>query len=193
MTTEKSEHRGRRDALQVVAGSFVAVGGAFALWPLFHQMDPAVGTPGPATVEVDLRPIAPGQMIVVNFRGWPVAIRHRTPAEIAASSRVAVDDLADPLARNAALPGKAPATDENRRNTEHPEWLVVVPICTHLGCLLKPAATAAPAREAGGWVCPCHASRFDAAGRVLGGPARHNLAVPLFRFLAPLRIEIGLA
>jgi len=179
----------RRDFLFVATGAMAAVGGALATWPLIDQMNPAAGTEL-GSVLVDLAPIRPGQAITVAWRGQPVVIRHRTPDEVARARATALDGLPDPYARNAALAANAPATDANRTIARQPQWLVVVGRCTHLGCLLRhrdfPAGV-------DGWFCPCHAARFDLSGWVRGGPARTNLAVPPWRFVAANRIEIGRA
>jgi ubiquinol-cytochrome c reductase iron-sulfur subunit len=177
----------RRDFLFVATGSMAAVGGAFATWPLISQMNPAAGvTPG--TILIDLAPILPGQAITVAWRNQPVVIRHRTADEIARARDTAADALLDPYARNAALPAKALATDANR--THVPEWLVVVALCTHLGCRLIHRDLPDGVE---GWFCPCHAARFDLSGRVRGGPALTNLAVPPWRFAGSSQIEIGRA
>jgi ubiquinol-cytochrome c reductase iron-sulfur subunit len=103
---------------------------------------------------------------------------------------VALADLADPYARNAALPANAPASDANRTHAGKPEWLVVVGVCTHLACRLE--THDAIARDNNdGWLCRCHSARFDLAGRVRSGPARTNLSVPPYRFVARNRMEIG--
>ena len=183
----------RRDFLTLCAGSFVAVGAAATVWPLIDQMNPNPATPPPETATVDLARIGEGQSLVVRWRGSPVVVRHRTAAEIARARAVPLAALRDPLARNARLPERTPATDANRTRPADPRWLVVVAVCTHLGCSLRPADGIAGQAEAGGWLCPCHAARFDAAGRVVAGPAATNLAVPPWRFAGPGRIEIGAA
>jgi ubiquinol-cytochrome c reductase iron-sulfur subunit len=106
---------------------------------------------------------------------------------------VPVAGLIDPHARNAALSERAAASDANRTLARHPEWLVVVGVCTHLGCRLLTGDPAAPDGRGEGWFCPCHAARFDTSGRVCSGPARTNLPVPPYRFVAPSTLEIGRA
>jgi ubiquinol-cytochrome c reductase iron-sulfur subunit len=166
----------RRDFIVQAAGAFVGVGGALALWPFIDQMNPNSATPPLPVTEVDLQPIEPGQMISVLWRGAPILIRHRTPQEIALARSTPLSHLRDGLARNAALPAKAPASDDNRTKQGRASWLVVVGLCTHLGCMLRPSEVSSPDGEA--WFCPCHAARFDLAGRVRAGPALTNLAVP---------------
>ncbi len=104
----------RRDVILIAAGGFAAIGTAAALWPLLDQMNPDASTLSLATTEVDLAPIEAGQAITVMWRGKPIFIRHRTEKEIEEAKVVPLDDLIDPLARNANLPDDAPATDENR-------------------------------------------------------------------------------
>ena len=180
----------RRDFLYVCTGAFGAVGGATAMWPLIDQLNPNSGT-ATGSIFVDLAPIEPGQAVTVAWRGQPIVIRHRTPAEIVRVNSVAVDDLPDPYARNIASSVQAPATDANRTLAGRPEWLVVVGVCTHLGCKLKTKAEVGRNDLGDGWFCPCHAAHFDLSGRVRGGPALTNLPVPPYRFIASNRIEIG--
>jgi ubiquinol-cytochrome c reductase iron-sulfur subunit len=181
----------RRDFIVRAAQGFAAVGGIAALWPFLAQMAPNPGTAPPETRDVDLTRIAPGQTVTVPWKTQPISIRHRTSAEIARARAVRVSDLPDPAARSAQLPPNALASDENRTQAGYESWLVVVSLCTHMGCRLN-ATTASEAAASGeGWVCPCHAARFDLSGRVVGGPARTNLPVPPYRFLAPTRIRIG--
>jgi ubiquinol-cytochrome c reductase iron-sulfur subunit len=121
----------------------------------------------------------------------PLLVRHRTPAEQALAATTRVADLIDPYARNTALPARTPAVDSKRTQTGHANWLVVVGLCTHMGCPLLPsgATTDASDREIA-WVCPCHAARFDYLGRVRSGPARTNLEVPAYRFVTPWQIRL---
>jgi ubiquinol-cytochrome c reductase iron-sulfur subunit len=140
-------------------------------------------------IVVDLAPIAVGQEVTVAWNGLPIIIRHRTQNEIDRARNGSVEHLVDRFARSAALAETAPATDDNRIRPGHPEWLVLVGICTHLGCRLTNEDVTGG--EEVGWFCPCHAARFDRAGRVLSGPARTNLAVPPYKFIATSRIVIG--
>ncbi len=167
----------RRDFLMMATGTFAAVGGVAAVWPLIHQMSPAADTLALATTEVDLSPIAPGQSITVVWRGRPVFIRRRTPPEIADARDVDLDDLPDP--------------QEDGLRTQKPEWLVVVGVCTHLGCIPKGQAAGDAKGEYGGWFCPCHGSHYDTSGRIRKGPAPKNLPVPAYRFTSDDMILIG--
>ncbi len=176
----------RRDFLYVATGAFAAVGGVFAVWPFIDQMNPDASTRALASIEVDISNIAEGQVVTVMWRGKPVFIRHRTPAEIEKAREVSLDELPDPIARNENLEPDAPATDPNRAASETEKWLVLVGVCTHLGCV--PLANQG---DFGGWFCPCHGSHYDVAGRIRRGPAPENLLVPTLEFLNETRIRIG--
>jgi ubiquinol-cytochrome c reductase iron-sulfur subunit len=185
---EATINAGRRDFVVHAAVAFVYTGCATALWPLVAQMAPNRATPLPGTVDVDLRGIRPGGMKLVRLRATPVFVRRRTREEVEQARATPLASLPDQLARNAMLPETAPAFDSNRTQEGHEEWLVVTGLCTHLGCRLTAAATDT-AGEA--WLCPCHAARFDVAGRVRAGPARTNLPVPRYEFLRADKIRIG--
>ncbi len=144
-----------------------------------------------APIEVDLTPIAEGQDIKVFWRGKPIFIRHRTDKEIEEGKDVNLDDLIDPLARNANLPESAPATDENRAGKDRESWLVMIGICTHLGCIPKGQSPGDPKGDYNGWFCPCHGSQYDTAGRVRVGPAPENMAIPPYEFLSDTKVKIG--
>ncbi len=188
----ESEEPTRRDFLFIASGAFAAVGGAAALWPLIDQMNPDASSKALASLEVDLRPVREGQAITVMWRGKPVFIRNRTGEEIEAARAVDLNDLPDPIARNANLPEDAPATDENRaRDKAHERWLVVIGICTHLGCIPKGQRVGDARGDYGGWFCPCHGSHYDTAGRIRKGPAPRNLDVPPYQFVSDTKIKIG--
>lgn len=167
----------RRDFLYLSAGAFAAVGAALALWPFVASMNPAADVLALATTEVDLSPIALGQRVTVQWRGQPVFIDHRTPEQIAAAR---ADD-------KATL--RDPEPDGNR--APRPEWLIVVGICTHLGCIPLGQKATDPRGEWHGWFCPCHGSHYDASGRIRKGPAPRNLAVPRYRFVDAGVVRIG--
>lgn len=186
MTDASAHEPTRRDFLYVATGAFAAVGAAFAVWPLIDQMNPDASTRALASTEVDISGIAPGQIVTVMWRGKPVFIRRRTQAEIEEARQVSLDALIDPYARNANLPEDAPATDENRTAPAPEEWLIVIGVCTHLGCV-----PLGKQGEFDGWFCPCHGSHYDVAGRIRRGPAPENLHVPPFKFLSETRIRIG--
>ena len=185
-TTEHEEEGvKRRDFLFVAAGGFGAVAVGAAAWPLIDQMNPSADVLALSSVEVDLSPIEVGQAIKVKWRGKPVFIRRRTAEEIAESRAVALADLPDQDARNDNRPG-ADAEDQNRSLDPDGEWLVMLGVCTHLGCV--------PIEEAGdfgGWFCPCHGSHYDKSGRIRKGPAPENLPVPEATFVSDGVIKLG--
>ena len=181
----------RRDVILIAAGGFTAIGTAAALWPLLDQMNPDASTLSLATTDVDLAPIEVGQAITVMWRGKPIFIRHRTAQEIEQAKVTPLDDLIDPLARNVNLPDDALATDENRAVPEREPWLIMIGICTHLGCIPQGQSPGQYKGEYGGWFCPCHGSQYDTAGRVRIGPAPQNLAIPPYSFTSDTKIKIG--
>ncbi|HEX3484799.1 MAG TPA: ubiquinol-cytochrome c reductase iron-sulfur subunit [Micropepsaceae bacterium] len=195
MAHSQTEEPTRRDFLYIATAAVGAVGAATTLIPLIGQMNPSADVLALASIEIDLTPIMPGQSVTFTWRSHPLFVRRRTPDEIAAARAVKVQDLLDPVARNASLPDNAPATDENRihpsQGAGKPEWLVLVGVCTHLGC--TPEASTAQSRQGdyGGWLCHCHGSQYDQAGRVRVGPAPRNLDVPNYAFLSDTRIKVG--
>ena len=190
-TMNSDDEPTRRDVILVAAAGFAAVGAAAALWPLLDQMNPDQSAISLATTDVDLPHIDVGQAITVMWRGKPIFIRRRADDEIAAAKSVPVDDLPDPYARNANLPDDAPASDENRAGKDREPWLVMIGICTHLGCIPKGQAVGDNRGEFGGWFCPCHGSQYDTAGRIRLGPAPQNLAIPPYNFVSDTKIKIG--
>jgi ubiquinol-cytochrome c reductase iron-sulfur subunit len=179
----------RRDFLYVATGAVGAVGAAAAVWPFVDQMNPSADVLALASIEIDLTPIQPGQAVTFTWRSHPLFVRRRTPEEIAAAKAVMIEDLLDPLARNPKLPENAPATDENRGLKS--EWLVLIGVCTHLGCTPQASTPQSRQGDYGGWLCHCHGSQYDTAGRVRVGPAPRNLDVPPYVFLSDTRLKIG--
>jgi len=174
-TVSSADQHTRRDFLYIATGAVAAVGGAAALVPLISQMNPDASTVAAgAPIEVDLAPIADGQIVKVFWRSKPIFIFHRTQKEIDEAKDVKVESLPDPQ------------TDAERTKKGHEQWLVVIGICTHLGCI-----PLAHQGEYGGWFCPCHGSMYDTAGRIRKGPAPENLAIPPYAFLSDTRIRIG--
>lgn len=174
----------RRDFLYIATGAVAAVGAAAAIWPLIDQMNPDASVRALASIEVDISSLTEGASITVKWRGNPVFIRYRTAAEIEEARAVSLDDLPDGLARNDNVDANAPASDENRVRDE--KYLVMLGVCTHLGCV--------PIGEAGefnGWYCPCHASHYDTSGRIRKGPAPENLPVPEYDFVSETTLKIG--
>ena len=191
MASHSTEEPNRRDFIVILAQSFAGVGAAVALWPFISQMNPDASTQALASIEVDLSPVKQGQAITVSWRGKPVFIRNRTAEEVKAALDVKLSDLKDPIARNEALPDKSPATDLNRTKKDKENWLVLVGICTHLGCIPKGQSMADAKGDYGGWFCPCHGSHYDTAGRIRLGPAPQNLLVPPYEFMSDTMIKIG--
>ena len=186
-----TEDATRRDFLVVAASAFAAVGGAATLWPLIQQMNPDASTQALASIEIDVAPIQEGQAITVMWRGKPVFIRHRTKQEIESARAVELSALPDRSARNESLPESAPATDANRTKAGKAQWLVMVGICTHLGCIPKGQGLSDVKGDYNGWFCVCHGSHYDTAGRIRRGPAPRNLDVPAYEFLTDTMIKIG--
>ena len=165
----------RRDFLYVATAATGTVVTAAAAWPLVNQMNPSADVQALASIEVDVADVEPGTQITVKWLGKPVFIRRRTAEEIEAARAVALDDLPDNESRNENKAGDG--ADENRSLDEAGEWLVMMGVCTHLGCV--PLGNGAG--EFGGWFCPCHGSHYDTAGRIRKGPAPENLPVPVAR------------
>ncbi|MGV8838764.1 MAG: ubiquinol-cytochrome c reductase iron-sulfur subunit [Bauldia sp.] len=177
---------GRRDFIYIAAATVGAVGVGLVAWPFIDQMNPDEAQLALATIEVDISTVEPGMSLTVQWRGKPVFIRHRTEEEIAAARAVPLSDLKDQTARNANLPADAVATDENRAAEGHEAFLIMVGVCTHLGCV-----PLGQAGDFGGWFCPCHGSHYDTAGRIRVGPAPFNLDVPVVTFLDDATVRIG--
>lgn len=168
----------RRDFLYFLASATGVVGAATTVWPLLDSMNPAADILAISTIEVDLAPIQPGQRITVVWQGKPVFIDHRTSNQIAQAK---ADDN-DPGLID-------PATDASR--AKRAEWLIMIGICTHLGCI--PLGQKAGDRHGqwSGWFCPCHGSHYDTAGRIRKGPAPKNLVLPPYEFLENGMVRIG--
>ncbi|MFV0243435.1 MAG: ubiquinol-cytochrome c reductase iron-sulfur subunit [Qingshengfaniella sp.] len=181
------EHEGtRRDFLYYATAGAGAVATGAAVWPLVNQMNPSADVQALSSIRVDVSAIETGTQLTVKWQGKPVFIRRRTEAEIEEGRAVPLSDLVDTGAENANLPADAPATDENRTLDEAGEWLVMIGVCTHLGCV--------PLGEAGdfdGWFCPCHGSHYDTSGRIRRGPAPRNLPVPVAQFADDTTIVLG--
>ena len=162
----------RRDFIFTATYAVGAVGVGATVWPLIDQMNPDASVKALASTEVDISSVEPGKEITVLWRGKPVFIKRRTKEEIEEARSVKMNDLPDP------------EKDEDR--VKNPEWLVMLGVCTHLGCV--------PLKEKGdynGWFCPCHGSHYDTSGRIRKGPAPENMAVPKYEFLDNNTIKIG--
>ena len=162
----------RRDFIFTASYALGAVGVGAAVWPLVDQMNPDASVKALASTEVDVSGVEVGQSITVLWRGKPVFIRRRTSEEIAKAKDVNLDDLPHP------------ETDEDR--AKNPEWLVMLGVCTHLGCV-----PLGDKGEYGGWFCPCHGSHYDTSGRIRKGPAPTNMEVPKYEFVNSNTIKIG--
>ena len=177
MAKNENNKKDRRDFLLVSTYAMGAVGAGSFVWPLIDQMNPAADTLALASTEVDLGPLEEGQAITVKWRGKPVFIRHRTQKEIEASKKEKIEDL------------RHPEKDEDRVINE--KYIVLVVVCTHLGCVPLGQKTGDVKGEYGGWFCPCHGSHYDHSGRIRKGPAPVNLEVPNYKFLSDKLIRIG--
>lgn len=187
------EHDGnRRDFLYYATAGAGAVAVGAAVWPLVNQMNPSADVKAQASIRVDVSGVEPGTQLTVKWLGKPVFIRRRTEAEVTAAEEVDLALLPDPIARNANIAGDAPATDPNRAllppgaEEGTSDWLVMMGVCTHLGCV-----PLGDAGDFGGWFCPCHGSHYDTAGRIRRGPAPENLPVPPASFTDDATIQLG--
>ena len=170
MSEEKKTER--RDFIFTASYALGAVGVGAAVWPLIDQMNPDASVKALASTEVDISGVEVGQSITVLWRGKPVFIRRRTGEEIAKAKDVNLKDLPHP------------ETDEDR--AKNPEWLVMLGVCTHLGCV-----PLGDKGEYGGWFCPCHGSHYDTSGRIRKGPAPTNMEIPKYEFVNSNTIKIG--
>ena len=167
----------RRDFLILATGAIGVAGAAALAWPFIDQMNPAADALSIATLEVNLSSMERGQRITVKWRGKPVFVDRRTEAAIAAAR---ADDTASL---------KDPEADADR--AFDPEWLIVIGICTHLGCIPLGQADGSPRGNWGGWFCPCHGSHYDQSGRIRKGPAPRNLDVPVYAFIGDNQLRLG--
>ena len=180
MTPEKqtsARPKSRRDFLILASSAAGAVGAASFAYPFIKSMNPAADTQAGAEIEVELKSIEPGQAITVMWRGKPIFIRRRTPEEIQTERAVNIATLPDPEA------------DKDR--VQHSDWLIVIGVCTHLGCVPTGQKTTDNRGEYNGWFCPCHGSVYDASGRIRKGPAPKNLVVPPYSFINATTVRIG--
>ena len=172
-----AEDENRRDFLLAATLTVGAAGTALACWPFIDSMNPAADVLALSTTEIDLSPIEEGQAITVVWRGKPIFVRHRTAAEIEAAKMAKAGDLPDPQA--------------DAERIKKPEWLILIGICTHLGCIPLGQKATHTKGDFGGWFCPCHGSHYDTSGRIRKGPAPRNLAVPPYEFTDDSVIKIG--
>lgn len=174
---ETHEGDSRRDFLIISTTAVGAVGAACVAWPFIDQMNPAADTLALASIEFDVSTVAEGQSVTLTWRGKPVFVRHRSADEIAEADAVPLDDLRDPQPDSA--------------RAEKPEYLILVGVCTHLGCVPLGQKASDPKGDYGGWFCPCHGSHYDTSGRIRLGPAPLNLAVPEYEYISDTVVRIG--
>ena len=179
----------RRDFIHLLAVGVTGMAGVGVAVPLVHQMNPDASVRALSTKEVDISSIDVGQAIKVFWQGKPVFIRHRTEDEIAAALETPMGDLKDDKARNDNIGAAEDAGDTNRAT--NPAYMVVVGVCTHLGCVPLGNEQGENRGDYNGWFCPCHGSHYDTAGRIRKGPAPENLPVPPYEFLSDTVIKIG--
>jgi len=176
-TVQDDHEEGRRDFLSILALATAGVGAAAFVWPVIDSMNPSADVLALASTEVDLSQLEVGQSITVIWRKKPVFIRRRTEEEIKEAEAVPLSDLIDPQ------------SDADR--VQNPEYLIMVGVCTHLGCIPLGQKSGDEKGEFGGWFCPCHGSHYDTSGRIRKGPAPNNLLVPDYTFKDESTVIIG--
>jgi ubiquinol-cytochrome c reductase iron-sulfur subunit len=169
----------KRDFLQLVATFGAAIGAGAVAWPFISSMNPSKDVLALSSVEVDLAPVVEGQGITIVWQGKPIFVRHRTAAEVKTAKETPLGSLTEPQ------------TDAARTKPGHEQWIVLVGICTHLGCVPLGNKPSDPRGDFGGWFCPCHGSQYDVSGRVRHGPAPTNLPVPPYAFESDTKIKVG--
>jgi len=167
----------RRDFINLLVNTTAVFGAAAVAWPIISSLNPSQDVLALSSIEVDLSQIEVGQAITVKWRGKPVFIRRRTPEEIKSAEDVDVTTLRDPQPDSVRV--------------QKPEWLILVGVCTHLGCVPQGQKPSEPRGQFGGWFCPCHGSEYDTSGRIRRGPAPLNLAVPTYVFETDSLVKIG--
>lgn len=177
MVKDEQIDESKRDLLGLTAASMAAIGAGAAGWTVVDSMNPAKDTLALATTEANLAALEEGQSMTVVWRGKPVFIRYRTSEEISAARAAKMADLKDP------------ETDEQRVKKE--QYLVMIGICSHLGCVPSGQKPSDVKGEYNGWFCPCHGSQYDTSGRIRKGPAPTNMAVPPYEFISDTVIKIG--
>ena len=198
MTTSDLNEDGeptRRDFIHIFAGVTAAIGAGSIVWPLVSQMNPDASVLALSTKDVDLSAISVGQAIKIMWQGKPVFIRRRTEAEIREGEDTPLAALKDAVARNDNMSDKTDATDDARVTASdgvaRPEWLILVGVCTHLGCIPLGTTAGENRGDYNGWFCPCHGSHYDIAGRIRKAPAPENLLVPPYQFVSDTLVKIG--
>ena len=172
MDNKKEKKKSRRDFIHQASGTMGIIAVGAAGWPLIDQMNPSKDVEALSKIEIDLSNLREGQSKTVLWRGKPLFIKHRTKKEIEDAKNVDISQLPDP--------------EEDSERTKNSKYLVLVGVCTHLGCV--------PAGDKGdfkGWFCPCHGSHYDVSGRIRKGPAPKNMEIPKFEFVDNNTIKIG--
>ncbi len=169
----------KRDLLELIAGAGAAIFAGSIGWSLIASMNPSKDVLAVSSIEVDLAPIPVGQGITVMWQGKPVFIRHRSDKEVAEARNVSMSELPDP------------EKDQDRIKAGHEQWIVLIGICTHLGCIPNGNKATDMRGDWGGWFCPCHGSQYDTSGRIRKGPAPKDLPLPPYAFMSDTRIKIG--
>ncbi len=177
----KGEESTRRDFIHIFAGALAVGAGAAAVWPLVDQMNPASDTLALSSIEFDTSKVPAGQQVVVKWQGKPLFVRNRTPQEVAAAQHPT--ENGQPIDWHNL---RDPEPDSARVKPGHDNFLVVVGVCTHLGC-----TPTFGGGEYSGWFCPCHGSQYDTSGRIRKGPAPKNLLVPDYQYLTATKIKVG--
>lgn len=186
------DHEGtRRDFLYYATAGVGAVTTGAAVWPLVNQMNPSADVQALSSIRVDVSDVEPGTQLTVKWLGKPVFIRRRTEEEIENARSTDLSELVDTNAQN-RNDMSLDASDQNRTLDEAGEWLVMIGVCTHLGCVpIGNAGDYSLEGGVGGWFCPCHGSHYDTAGRIRKGPAPENLWVPVSEFVDDTTIKLG--
>lgn len=177
--TADGQEVNRRDFIHIATGTMFAVGGAMVAWPFIDQMNPSADVRALATIEVDLSALEPGMGMKAMFRGKPLFVRRRTEEEIAEAKAVNLASLPDPQ------------PDEERVVEGKEEFLVLMGVCTHLGCVPLGTASGEKKGDYNGWFCPCHGSHYDVSGRIRKGPAPKNLEIPFYEYMSDTTIKVG--
>lgn len=167
----------RRDFLYYATAGVSAVAVGAAIWPLINSMNPTADVTALSSIDIDLAGIEVGTRITLKWQGKPIFIDRRTEAQIALAQ---ADDYADMV---------DPARDADR--AKRAEWLIVIGVCTHLGCVPLGQKSGEPLGDWKGWFCACHGSQYDTAGRIRKGPAPRNLDLPPYIFVTDTRVRIG--
>jgi ubiquinol-cytochrome c reductase iron-sulfur subunit len=169
----------KRDLLKLVTSAGAVIGLGAIAWPLIDSLNPSKDVLALSSVDVDLASVVEGQGVTIVWQGKPIFVRHRTSAEIVEAQNVPLSQLIEPQA------------DAARVKVGHDQWVILIGICTHLGCVPLGNKPSDPRGDWGGWFCPCHGSQYDTSGRVRHGPAPANLALPPYTFESDTKIKIG--